>query len=97
MLTGENNNSIRVDKGSYETQCESRDRQGIGDEIRRHGRSMEIDALQGLERASLECAIKPVRQKGQGNGSRCRGFANVEFRQQPFGFVGDVVALRNQC
>jgi len=79
MLTGEDNNSIRVDKSSRETQRESRDRQRISDEIRRRGRFMEIDVLQSLERASLECTIKAVRQEGQGYGSRCRGFANVKF------------------
>lgn len=95
MLTGEDSNGIRVGEGGRKTQRESRDRQGIGDEIRRRGWFVEIDVLQIFGRASLECAIKAIRQKGQGHCSRTCGFTNVEFWQQPISLVGDVMALRD--
>lgn len=63
MLTGENDNGIRVSEGSRESQRESHGHQGIDDEIRRHGWFMEIDTFQSLDCAFLERAIKAVRQK----------------------------------
>lgn len=35
MLTSKNNNSIRIDEGGCETQCESHGYQEVSDEIRR--------------------------------------------------------------
>lgn len=45
MLTGENGNNVRIGEGTRETQCKSRGRQRVGDEICRRGRPMKIDAL----------------------------------------------------
>lgn len=96
MLTGEDDNGIRMSEGSRESQRESHGHQGIDDEIRRRGWFVEIDAFQSLGRASLECAIEAVRQKGQRHRSRACGFANVEFWQQLFGLVGNVMGLRDR-
>jgi len=45
MLTGENNNSVRIGEGTRETQCKSHGCQRVGDEIRRRGWPMKINAL----------------------------------------------------